>query len=81
MQRAGAPHFKVCAGCHVARYCNAACQRSDWLSHRQLCQQMQQVQQQAQQASRAQRRVCRAITQVRLDRAREAGVQLVQQQG
>ena len=29
--------FKVCSGCHVARYCSRACQRHHWKKHERRC--------------------------------------------
>ena len=29
--------FKVCSGCHVARYCSRACQRHHWKTHERRC--------------------------------------------
>ncbi len=29
--------LKLCSGCNLARYCSAACQRSDWLMHKEMC--------------------------------------------
>ena len=31
------PRCFVCDGCGQARYCSEACQRADWLEHRQVC--------------------------------------------
>jgi hypothetical protein len=38
------PRFKVCAGCDIARYCNAQCQKEHWPQHRQVCLKQQQGQ-------------------------------------
>ncbi len=32
------PNIKKCSGCSFALYCNKECQRSDWNSHKNICQ-------------------------------------------
>ena len=31
----------ICGGCHVARYCSKACQRTHWKQHKPVCQTLQ----------------------------------------
>ncbi|KAJ7092318.1 hypothetical protein B0H15DRAFT_833497 [Mycena belliarum] len=41
----GAADFEMnkCAGCHLTRYCNVACQRGDWPRHKKMCKAVRQV--------------------------------------
>jgi hypothetical protein len=64
LPQAGVPCFKVCAGCHVARYCNMQCQRHDWPSHRAMCQQVKQARCAAEEVLKAQRRAERRVKQL-----------------
>ena len=32
--------LRKCSACQVVRYCSAACQRDDWLSHRPACKEL-----------------------------------------
>jgi hypothetical protein len=34
---AAVPRFRVCYGCHCARYCGPQCQAGHWARHRQSC--------------------------------------------
>jgi hypothetical protein len=42
---AGAVTMQYCGRCRNAAYCNAECQRSDWLRHKVICSQMNSVRQ------------------------------------
>jgi hypothetical protein len=30
-------HAKICSGCHIQSYCDKACQKKDWINHREFC--------------------------------------------